>query len=493
MIIKVNNSIKVVLAVFFCFIFSVVAQAQVAESVVFQEPQVFEKQQDLLPTLTSKVEYEEPVVNCTYSFNSNLVIADANKVISAQSVSNNSNVNGNTKIVKANKNEVVKKVSAQNNNSNKIISNKKKSVAKNIASSRAAAQDRQATKVYQKGFELYQNKEYYDAISYFKEAEFLASSAVVKANCVRAQIGAWRMCNFLYNEFLAIEKMLSLYAEYADFSELLKREYEIGTLFARGHRDPEYWALRFIPWLKGPNRSSEVFAKALKRAPFAPEAAAARLHLAYLYDQEDNISKSIAQLRILIKDYPGTKEYRYALLALAESLFELAKGGDGDGSLAKEAYDVLLKFQSLYPNDSENHWVNKMITYYKDGQAKRLMAMAKFYERSGKKDVAARYLAQVLKEYPNSLSSDDAEKKLANLDKTYLVTSFNDKTNERRTFDYRVYSIPKEAKDVLIYPGDNNNYLLPIYDLKVESQDAKNAGKVIKENNSLPKTKEEKK
>jgi outer membrane protein assembly factor BamD (BamD/ComL family) len=279
------------------------------------------------------------------------------------------------------------------------------------------------------------------------------------------------MCNYLYNEFLAIEKMLSLYAEYANFTELLQREYEIGTLFAKGHRDPEYWALRFIPWLKGANRSSEVFSKALKRAPFAPEAAAARLHLAYLYDQEDNISKSIAQLRILIKDYPNTKEYRYALLALAESLFELAKAGDGDGSLAKEAYDALLKFQKLYPNDTENHWVNKMITYYKDNQAKRLMDMAKFYERSGKKDAAARYLAQILKEYPNSLSSDDAEKKLSNLDKTYLVTSFNDTTKKRRTSDYRVYQIPKEAKDVLIYPSNDNNYLLPIYDLKINKTD----------------------
>jgi hypothetical protein len=112
-----------------------------------------------------------------------------------------------------------------------------------------------------------------------------------------------------------------------------------------------------------------------------------------------------------------------------------------------------------------------MITYYKDNQAKRLMDMAKFYERSGKKDAAARYLAQILKEYPNSLSSDDAEKKLSNLDKTYLVTSFNDTTKERRTSDYRVYQIPKEAKDVLIYPSNDNNYLLPIYDLKINKTD----------------------
>ena len=461
MVIKVDNSIKVVLAFFFCFVFSLFAQAQVAEPVVFQEPQVFEKQLDNLVVSNTLSNFEEPIVNIeSDSSLSMYIIADANLATSTNKVTNVNKVNSTVK-TEAKK---VKKTPAKK---------------ETVAAQKIAAQDRQATKVYQKGFNLYQNKEYYESIPYFKEAEFLAASAVVKANCVRAQIGAWRMCNSLYNEFLAIEKMLTHYAEYANFTELLNREYEIGILFAKGHRDPQYWALRFIPWLKGANRSSEIFSKALKRAPFAPDAAAARLHLAYLYDQEDQITKSISQLRIIIKDYPNTKEYRYALLALAESLFELAKGGDGDGSLAKEAYDALLKFQALYPKAPENHWVKQMIVYYKDNQAKRLMDMAKFYERNGKKDVAARYLAQILNEYPNSLSSNDAEKKLSTLDKTYLVTSFNDKNKERRTPDYRVYEIPKEAKDVLIYPGDNNNYLLPVYDLKLETTTSqKNTNKV---------------
>ena len=123
--------------------------------------------------------------------------------------------------------------------------------------------DAEAAKLYEEGRKLYLDGAYYKSGKIFAEAEESATSNAVKANSLLAQIGAWRMCELYYREFKAIEKILTLYPEYADFATLVNREYELGDEYSRGKRDPAFWALRFIPWLVEEDHSEEI----LKRAP----------------------------------------------------------------------------------------------------------------------------------------------------------------------------------------------------------------------------------
>ena len=86
------------------------------------------------------------------------------------------------------------------------------------------ASDAEASKRYDEGFKAYQAQEYYKAAGIFEDVRILADSPTIKANSLRAQIGAWKMCNMPYREFLAIEALLSGYPDFADFKELTARD-----------------------------------------------------------------------------------------------------------------------------------------------------------------------------------------------------------------------------------------------------------------------------
>ena len=346
---------------------------------------------------------------------------------------------------------------------------------------RLTADDAAATAVYLEGKAAYDAGEYYKAGGKFEDSELLADSPAIKANSVLARIASYRMCDLPYREFLAIEQLLKEYPEYADFVALVHREYALADAYYNGAREPAYWALRWIPWLDGPDKSVEIFNAALGHAPFAEEAANARLRLAYLYDQEGKIPQSLDELRRLIREYPESPECKYAYLALGDGLFQLARSGDGDGRYNREAQEVFLKFQERYPDAPENDWVKRHLLQIRDIQAARLYEIAGFYERSGRKEAAERYLARVLTEYPDSESADVSEAMLVELDRAIVPEDFRP-APESRLPVYRSYELPREATRLLIAPErSNRKYLLPVYNLQNDVRAAEGVPETVTE------------
>lgn len=328
----------------------------------------------------------------------------------------------------------------------------------------SASGDAEATRVYEEGYKAYQSGRYYKAANLFEDARILAKSPTIRANCLRAQVGAWRMCEMPYREYKAIESLLNGYPEFANFKELVTREYEIGTAYYRGTREPAYWHLRWIPWLTDGNKCAEIYTQALKRAPFSPQAPSARLRLAHLLDEQGKNKDSVGQLRTIVKDYPDSPEYRYALLALANGLFIQAERGDGDGRYVNEAHDALALYSRKFPKTPEMAWVKRHLAVCKDIQSKRYYDMACYYDKNGKPDAARRYLAIVLRDYPESASAPEAEKLLVTLDKTFIPGDFVAEPDARLP-RLRIYKIPEEAPRVLLTPGrGKNHYLIPVPD-----------------------------
>ena len=184
---------------------------------------------------------------------------------------------------------------------------------------------------------------------------------MVKSNALRARIAALQMCGLPYQEFEAIERMLTEYPEYADFVSLIDREYALAKMYDDGVREPAFWSLRWIPWLVGDDKSIEIYRKALERAPFSERAPQARLRLAYLLDQKGEVKESLAELRRIIQEFPDSPECELAYLALGNGLFELSRRGDGDARYAREAYDVFREFQNKYPDAPENDFVRTIL------------------------------------------------------------------------------------------------------------------------------------
>ena len=339
-----------------------------------------------------------------------------------------------------------------------------------------AASDENAAALYDAAYKLYADGRYYDAGKKFEEVELEAGDPLIRANSLRAQIGAWKMCGLLYREYTAIEKLLENYPEYADAGQLAAREYEIAELYYQGQREPAFWQLRWIPWLHDSDKSIEIYTKALTRAPFAEWSPQAALRLAYLLDKEGMKKEAAAQLENFVANYPSSELFKYGLLALANAYMDLAASGDGDGKYISLAFDRLLEFQKKFPDDKENEWVVRQIAQYRDMQSERLLDLAGFYAKTGRTDASERYLAKILADYPDSKSAPAAEKMMLELDDTFIPVSTSGEPRETLP-QIKAYSIPLEADRILIVPGQNgNHYLRPVPDLKQEVQSAPQKG-----------------
>ena len=324
----------------------------------------------------------------------------------------------------------------------------------------------EAVKAYEEGLKLFNAKEYYDALKKFKESELLAKSNTIRANSLRAQIGAARKAELPWQEFELIEALLARFPEYADVPASVKREYQLGDMFFKGKREPAFYAMRKIPWLVGPDKTIEIYTRALKRAPYAAEAPAARLRLAFVYDQKGDVLKSLEQLRIVEKSFPESTSYKLALLALGYGCYEMALRGDGDGRYARECAEMSAKFLKLFPKDVSVPMVKRNLQRIRDAQASRLYDMAEFYRRQGRSEASARYLARVVREFPETAAAPGAESKLAELDRTFIPGDFPS-GGEERFVKYKSAALPEEAESVLFFPGEKGkNNLFPIPDLK---------------------------
>ena len=67
------------------------------------------------------------------------------------------------------------------------------------------ADDTEASRLYQKGLDQIKAKEYYDALKTFKEVEVVAKSNTIRANSIRAQIGAAKLAGLYWREFELID------------------------------------------------------------------------------------------------------------------------------------------------------------------------------------------------------------------------------------------------------------------------------------------------
>ncbi len=327
------------------------------------------------------------------------------------------------------------------------------------------ADDAEANIKYQKALEANTNRNYYDAAKLFLDAEFLADTVSLKAKAVLAAADAYRQARCLYKEYECVEKLLAGYPGYIDFPSMIDREYSIGDQFFAGHRDPAYWALRWVPWLKGPDRTYEIYSSAIKRAPFAESSPMARLRLSALLLDQGKPREALAHLREITSKHPTSPACKYAYLELGTALFELSQRGDGDGKYNAECVQVLHEFLKKYPNEPECDWVRKTILKSKDISAERILNIAKYYKRIGRQDPAERYLSTVLRQYPDTEAAGTSEALLSDLDKTFAPEAFRPEVESRIQLFPNI-GIPEERSDLMVVPENSGGkWLLPIRDL----------------------------
>lgn len=322
---------------------------------------------------------------------------------------------------------------------------------------------------YSSALEKFESKDYDEAGELALKAEEAATDSVMKANSLQLAIDSYRAGGMLYKEFNAVEKMVIRYRNYTDSVQQINRLFAIGDAYFAGEREPSFWALRWIPWLHGEDKTEELYNRALAQGPFADGSHLARMRLAVAMIENKKGEEALKYLREIVKLEENDPNFRYAYLLLAEQLMFLAHKGDGDNFYAQEAIEVCEKFKEKYPTASEVDMVNKWLLKIKDLQAKRLLDMSKFYNKSGKTEAAIRYSNEVVSKYPDSIYAEKAEELLVKMDKKYIPRSATPAI-ESRLQSYENFRMADEEKKLLVHPAESKQgFLLPVYELHVES------------------------
>ncbi len=278
-----------------------------------------------------------------------------------------------------------------------------------LLASSSQASNVEANAEFMKGIELFEKEEYSEAVEHFEAAEIQAEDALLKANSIKAARKCYKLSNQLYKEFKKIEDLIGGFPTHIEFDKHVNREFEIANSYFDGYRE----ASGPFGWMKGGDRTIELYEKALKHGPFSVQAPNAKLRLSRLYIENTNIKKAIELLESLISDHPGTESEKYGLLELGNALLQLSRKGDGDGSYGKRAVEVFDKILEKYSDSEQIEWVIAAKKEVQENSARRIKGLADYYSRVERPMASEMYMKQVVTEYPTTEVAAQCEEELS--------------------------------------------------------------------------------
>ena len=324
-----------------------------------------------------------------------------------------------------------------------------------------SADDAASMAYFRKGAEKEKSGSWLSAAAEFEEAHVQADDPVLKANALMNIARCCRKAQQYGKEFDVLQSLINGHVSRINFTAVVQRQYEIATLFFKGHRDT---FVSWLPFIKKDDRTAELFQTVLENAPCAEPAPEIRLALGRIYLNGQQPEKAAEEFKKTVQLYPETKEAKYAALELANVYVQQAENGDGDGKYAKEATEVLNLFLEKHPGDSETAWVRESLKKVNSYTAKRYCKLGDFYRKEGNNETAERYYALVLTEYPDTPEAETAEKKLAELDKDFTSSR---KVYSKEEKQFIINTLPEEQQTILVAPEDSNGrWLLPVRNIR---------------------------
>jgi len=340
--------------------------------------------------------------------------------------------------------------------------------------------DEEANAYIREAESLKKDKSFVSAAEKYLAAAKFADTPVIQANAIQNASLCYRNAKLYGKEFDCLERLLKQYISFVDFERAVMREYEIANDFYNGHRDVVY---SWLPFIKDADRTTEIYEAALKNAACTDLSPEARLRLGDLYLTKNETEKAIAAYRQILTLHAGTREARYAALELARLYLERARRGDGDGAWTRMAMAALKDFLEKHPNDPEAPWAKKALDEVNALDAARVYALGRYYHRTGRDDLARRYLVRVIRTHGASEQSIPSERLLAEIDKTYVPPDENAPREAPYEHKFDRHTIPMERNPIMVVPENSEGkWLLPIRDLApdihVDSREAVPPGKV---------------
>ncbi len=289
-------------------------------------------------------------------------------------------------------------------------------------------------------------------------------------SALAALADGYRDNNLKYEEFLILENIINNYPSSPDYEKYVNRQYDIAMAYELDYRQPLLPKVPLMQWLKGRNKSMEIYDTATIHNPFSYSSGIAKLRYARICVSNGLIEKAHEIYKAIIQDFPNTEIARKSYLDLADILVQLSKILDNDGEYARAGLDLLNEFQLKYPNDKEMKWVLSSSNQLSNTLAYYIYRISYHYYISSKMKASAMYAKLAISRCPNTEYAQHAEEMLVVLGEEntdYLGSLEKPKEfNERNNYNFKFVSVPTLPKKYLIIPeNEKGKWLIPLEEL----------------------------
>jgi outer membrane protein assembly factor BamD len=242
---------------------------------------------------------------------------------------------------------------------------------------------------------LYQQKKYKRAIREFRQLihHFPRSAHASQA---QYQIGlCYEAMGRFYQAFESYQKVIDSYPYSEQIEEIIQRQYEIGNLYATGHKE------KFLAWsvLPAKDKAVGIYRQVVENAPYGPVADKAQYKLGVVLQELNQFDQAQEVVETLVKNYPNSELVDEARYQLASSAYQrsLEPAYDqGSASVARREFESLAQ---EFPEAQIGQEAQQAAAILRTREAKKEFDTGQFYERTGRWRSALLYYETVTQQY----------------------------------------------------------------------------------------------
>ncbi len=202
----------------------------------------------------------------------------------------------------------------------------------------------------------------------------------------------------LYAALFDYEEVISIYPATEQFWTALQREYKIGVMFTGGVKRKIFGQR----WLSAKAEGAELLIRIQERVPGSDLGERASIALADHYFDDSQMALAAEAYELFLLNYPESDLRQRALLRLIQSSLARFKGPEFDATGLIDAGERLRQYRDEYPAGADRVGVEALLIRIRESLARRDLASARWYDRTGQDVSAILLYRRMIGEYPDT-------------------------------------------------------------------------------------------
>lgn len=217
--------------------------------------------------------------------------------------------------------------------------------------------------------------------------------------------------NDLIIAYYHLDELMDKHPESRLYYLALEKQYAIADMYLRGRKD----TFLGLPIVGREEEAIDMLFRIQSRAPGSPIAERSLMRTADYYFDTSQFDFSTDAYGAYVRAYPRSPEIARARLRQAFSSYAQYRGRKFDATALLDARAQFEDIKVRYPDLAAESNVQEFLERINEQLAKKMLATADFYRRTGKPVSAAYTLDELIVRFPNTAEAEAAKRELAAL------------------------------------------------------------------------------